>query len=63
MKAAVVPAVSSSGQIQDVPQAQPGPNQVLIEVERVVWRVSTQIIAIAFRWLHHCCLCMMNSRR
>jgi hypothetical protein len=42
MKAAVVPAVSSSWQIQDVPQAQPVPNQVLVEVERVVWRLSTQ---------------------
>jgi hypothetical protein len=29
MKAAVVPAVSTSWQIQDVPQPQPGPNQVL----------------------------------
>ena len=29
MKAAVVPAVSSSWQIQEIPQPQPGPNQVL----------------------------------
>jgi hypothetical protein len=29
MQAAVVPAVSSSRQVKDVPQPQPGPNQVL----------------------------------
>ena len=29
MQAAVVPAVSSSWQVKDVPQPQPGPNQVL----------------------------------
>ena len=32
MKAAVVPAVSSSWQIQDVPQPQPGPGQVLVKM-------------------------------
>ena len=32
MKAAVVPAVSSSWQINDVPQPQPGPNQVLVKM-------------------------------
>ncbi len=32
MKAAVVPAVSSSWQIEDVPQPQPGPNQVLVKM-------------------------------
>src|SRR5207247_5846945 len=32
MKAAVVPAVSSSWQIKDVPQPQPGPNQVLVKM-------------------------------
>jgi hypothetical protein len=32
VKAAVVPAVSSSWQIQDVPQPQPGPNQVLVKM-------------------------------
>src|SRR5207249_10204773 len=32
MKAAVVPAVSSSRQIKDVPQPQPGPNQVLVKM-------------------------------
>ncbi len=32
MKAAVVPAVSSSWQIKDVPQPQPGPGQVLVRM-------------------------------
>ena len=32
MKAAVVPAVSSSWQIKDVPQPQPGPGQVLVKM-------------------------------
>jgi alcohol dehydrogenase len=32
MKAAVVPAVSSSWQVRDVPQPQPGPNQVLVKM-------------------------------
>ena len=32
MKAAVVPAMSSSWQIKDVPQPQPGPGQVLVKV-------------------------------
>ena len=32
MKAAVVPAVSSSWQIKDVPQPEPGPNQVLVKM-------------------------------
>src|SRR5690348_7523684 len=32
MKAAVVPAVNSSWQIKDVPQPQPGPNQVLVKM-------------------------------
>jgi len=32
MQAAVVPAVSSSWQIKDVPQPQPGPNQVLVKM-------------------------------
>jgi D-arabinose 1-dehydrogenase-like Zn-dependent alcohol dehydrogenase len=32
VKAAVVPAVSSSWQIQDVPQPQPGPNRVLVKM-------------------------------
>jgi D-arabinose 1-dehydrogenase-like Zn-dependent alcohol dehydrogenase len=32
VKAAVVPAMSSSWQIQDVPQPQPGPNQVLVKM-------------------------------
>ena len=32
MKAAVVPAVSSSWQIKDVPQPQPGPNQVQVKM-------------------------------
>jgi len=31
MQATVVPAVSSSWQIKDVPQPQPEPNQVLVE--------------------------------
>jgi len=32
MKAAVVPAMSSSWQIKDVPQPQPGPGQVLVKM-------------------------------
>jgi len=32
MQAAVVPAKSSSWQIKDVPQPQPGPNQVLVKM-------------------------------
>src|SRR6202162_3820685 len=32
MQAAVVPAVSSSWQIKDVPQPQPGPNQSLVKM-------------------------------
>jgi D-arabinose 1-dehydrogenase-like Zn-dependent alcohol dehydrogenase len=32
VKAAVVPTVSSSWQIQDVPQPQPGPNQVRVKM-------------------------------
>lgn len=32
MKAAVVPAVNKSWQIKDVPQPQPGPNQVLVKM-------------------------------
>ncbi|MFZ0639690.1 MAG: hypothetical protein WA020_06205 [Candidatus Acidiferrales bacterium] len=32
MQAAVVPAVSSSWQIKDVLQPQPGPNQVLVKM-------------------------------
>jgi alcohol dehydrogenase len=32
MKAAVVPAKSSSWQIKDVPQPQPGPGQVLVKM-------------------------------
>jgi alcohol dehydrogenase len=32
MKAAVVPAVSNPWQIKDVPQPQPGPNQVLVKM-------------------------------
>ena len=32
MKAAVVPAVSGSWQVKDVPQPQPGPNQVLVKM-------------------------------
>src|ERR1700752_2331077 len=32
MKAAIVPAVSSSWQIKDVPQPQPGPGQVLVKM-------------------------------
>jgi NAD(P)-dependent dehydrogenase (short-subunit alcohol dehydrogenase family) len=32
MKAAVVPAIASSWQIKDVPQPQPGPNQVLVKM-------------------------------
>jgi D-arabinose 1-dehydrogenase-like Zn-dependent alcohol dehydrogenase len=32
MQAAVVPAVSSSWQVEDVPQPQPGPNQVLVKM-------------------------------
>jgi len=32
MKAAVVPAVNSAWQIQDVPQPQPGPGQVLVKM-------------------------------
>ena len=32
MKAAVVPAVSSSWQIKDVPEPQPGPGQVLVKM-------------------------------
>ncbi len=32
MQAAVVPAVSSSWQIKDVPQPQPGSNQVLVKM-------------------------------
>jgi len=34
MKAAVVPAVSSSWQIKDVPQPQTGPGQVLAKMPR-----------------------------
>ena len=32
MKAAVAPAVSSSWQVKDIPQPQPGPNQVLVKM-------------------------------
>src|ERR1700686_4761532 len=32
MQAAVVPAVSGSWQVQDVPQPRPGPNQVLVKM-------------------------------
>src|SRR5260370_35905323 len=32
MQAAVVPAVRSSWQVKDVPQPQPGPNQVLVKM-------------------------------
>src|ERR1700737_5570221 len=32
MKAAVVPAMSGSWQVTDVPQPQPGPNQVLVKM-------------------------------
>jgi len=32
MQAAVVPAVSSAWQVKDVPQPQPGPNQVLVKM-------------------------------
>ena len=32
MKAAIVPAVSSAWQIKDVPQPQPGPGQVLVQM-------------------------------
>ena len=32
MKAAVVPTVSSPWQIENVPQPQPGPNQVLVKM-------------------------------
>jgi alcohol dehydrogenase len=32
MKAAVVPAIGGSWQIKDVPQPQPGPNQVLVKM-------------------------------
>ena len=32
MQAAVVPAASSSWQIEDVPQPKPGPNQVLVKM-------------------------------
>src|SRR5215472_12288787 len=32
MKAAVVPAVNSSWQVEEVPQPQPGPNQVLVKM-------------------------------
>jgi hypothetical protein len=32
MRAAVVPALSSSWQIKDVPQPQPGPGQVLVKM-------------------------------
>jgi alcohol dehydrogenase len=32
MNAAVVPAANSSWQIKDVPQPQPGPNQVLVKM-------------------------------
>ena len=32
MKAAVVPAVNSTWQVKDVPQPQPGPNQVLVKM-------------------------------
>src|SRR5579872_3016790 len=32
MKAAVVPAMSSTWQIKDVPQPQPGPGQVLVKM-------------------------------
>src|SRR5580692_8220246 len=35
LKTAVVPAVSSSWQITDVPQPQPGPNQVLVKMHAV----------------------------
>ena len=33
MQAAVVPAVSGSWQVKDVPQPQAGPNQVLVKME------------------------------
>ena len=42
MKAAVVPAVSSSWQIKDVPQPQPGPN--LCEALDVVARGNVKTI-------------------
>src|SRR6202047_2507476 len=32
MQAAVVPAMNSSWQVKDVPQPQPGPNQVLVKM-------------------------------
>ena len=32
MQAAVVPAMSSSWQVKDVPQPQAGPNQVLVKI-------------------------------
>ena len=32
MQAAVVPAVNGSWQVKDVPQPQPGPNQVLVKM-------------------------------
>jgi alcohol dehydrogenase len=32
MQAAVVPAVNSSWQVKDVPQPQPGANQVLVQM-------------------------------
>ena len=32
MQAAVVPAVNSSWQVKEVPQPQPGPNQVLVKM-------------------------------
>ena len=32
MQAAVAPAVNSSWQVKDVPQPQPGPNQVLVKM-------------------------------
>jgi alcohol dehydrogenase len=32
MKAAVVPTVRGSWQIKDIPQPQPGPNQVLVKM-------------------------------
>jgi hypothetical protein len=41
MKAAVVPAMSSSWQIQDVPQPQPGPSQVLVKMRQVASAIPT----------------------
>ena len=49
MQAAVVPAVSSSWQVKDVPQPQPGPNQVLVKMHASGICLDHQLGALAGR--------------